>query len=104
MLDSYHQNVILNGVDDLVSYAFRRGRVAECENAAVERDADFGDHKMAKYAVPSLDECPSCRKVERSSCEQALLCKGEFVYIGFQGRWREQVRLNLYRARFTLGK
>ncbi|KAK7582214.1 hypothetical protein V9T40_013659 [Parthenolecanium corni] len=75
VLDSFHQNVILNGIDDLVSYAFRRSRITECENV-MDYKNKFGDHKMVKYSFPSLlDECPSCHKVERGSCEEALLCK-----------------------------
>lgn len=83
VLDSYYQNVILNGIDDLVSYAFRRSRITECENV-MDYKNKFGDHKMVKYSFPSLlDECPSCHKVERGCCEEALLCKGEL----FQFRW-----------------
>lgn len=77
VLDSFHQNVILNGIDDLVSYAFRRSRITECENV-MDYKNKFGDHKMVKYSFPSLlDECPSCHKVERGSCEEALLCKSK---------------------------
>lgn len=81
--DSYHQNVILACIDDLVSHTFRESRVTECHSAA-DGERKFGDHKMVQYCVPLLEKCSTCEKYKRGSFSEGLLCRGKFIIRGLR--------------------
>lgn len=78
--DSYHQNVILSCIDDLVTYTFRGNRIAECQSMA-DSECKYGDHKMVKYCIPQMEKCSTCMKYKRGSLSEGLLCKGKFIII-----------------------